>query len=653
MFDLTISDKFCFLLINSEGLASPYMRTEDILKLGEHLDQINNTANLSGLILYNKPNTNFCLGVDPTELIKLKSKDSIASWLNIYYQVFEKLSQLKIPKIAVIQGKCYSFGLELILACDYRIGTEVKKASFAFENLSQGITSVFFGSKRISSLTGLSNALDLTLSERKFSATSAANKGILDELCPSSFLFERAKEYATGNNKPTRTTKWGVELTPLGRKLIYNRARTLIEEKTQGFYPAYFNVLKLLYLCYEEKNETVRGLEEKFFISTLLTQQSQNVLHLFQAKKEILTPQANQTYFAQNISFSVHGSHAIFSQFLEKGVLAGLHFYYYAKQEDSIPSVLKKLYKRLTKKVSRKELTNMEVQSSLARVIPRLGFPKNLTSSFLLSFDDILETDTEKYLRTYYFNFHRSYPLIEICTKQDLANKDRTTLHFLAYKIKTPLLFSNNSSFSFHILCHYLLEVFYLHYEGNSIQHINTALVEFGFFLSPFEIIERIGFSSFLSWLDKNQEQENAKEIRHHIDSILKGVKKTQLQPLSEEPTLAQKILSYQNEKGHTSGTKPYPQDRISDRCVLRIINETASLIEQGVFTSPYAADYAVVASCGFPDFWGGPLRYCETIGLEHQIVLFHSYEKEYGKRFTPSSFLVERQSKEKPFFEF
>lgn len=652
MFDLTISKNFCFLLINSRGLVSPYITKEDILALETYLDEIAETPNLSGLILYNRPKTSFCLGVDPSELIKLKSKSDVQSWLDTYYRIFEKLRALSIPKIAVIQGNCYSFGIELILACDYRLVPETKKIYFAFENLSQSMTTAFFASKRLSQLTGLSNALDLILSERKISAANASHKGLIDELCPESFIMERAQGFATGKLRAIRQSKWGVESTPIGRKLLYRRSRSLIEEKTKGFYPSYFNALKLLYLCYEQTNTTVRGLEEKFFASTLLTQQSQNVLHLFQAKKEILTPQSNQTYFAQNISFSVHGFDTAFCDFLEQGVLAGLHFYYYATKEEEIPSTLKTIYKGLTKRVSRKELTNMEVNSNLNKIIPRLGFPKHLNSSCLLSFKALEKESPENYLKAHYYHFHKNYKLLEVCETDSIKSEQRTALHFLSYKIQTPLVFPKKSEFAFSILCHYVLEAFYLHQEGSSIQHINTALLEFGFFLSPFEIIEKIGISSFLSWLD-TQTEKNSKEVRSHIEKILKGGKDTQLQPLSEKPSLSQKILSYQNEEEHNSGKKPYPQDRINDRCVLVIINETAKLLEKKVLESAYEADYSVVASCGFPDFWGGPLRYCETVGLGHKLDLFRAYEKDYGKRFQPSSFLIQRRKEEKPFFDF
>lgn len=287
MFDVSIEDDIYSILVNSKNATTPTIKQSDILSLEKTLDQIIKQKKAKGLLFYNKAKTNFCHGLDPRELVQIKSKEKLEIYLDSYYRVFEKILSLEVPKVALIRGNCFSFGLELILSCDVRLAAD--NASFAFHNLASAMTTAFFSSKRSSKLIGLKNTLDLVLSTREISSYSAEKKGLIDEVCPETFLLEQAKKYFSGEKKPSSPpSNWGVEATPIGRKLMYKRARALIDEKTKGFYPSYFNALKALYLCYEKDLKETAELEKKLFTATFLTQQSQSVLHLFYAKHKIL-----------------------------------------------------------------------------------------------------------------------------------------------------------------------------------------------------------------------------------------------------------------------------------------------------------------------------------------------------------------------------
>lgn len=654
MFEMKVIDEIYYILVNPREVTSPYSKLSDLLHLEGMLDRVRNQKNAKGLVFYNNPKTNFSCGLDLGELVNLKNKDEVESWVNSCYKVFDKLISLDLPKIALVRGLCYGFGLELILSCDVRIASNDLSTQFSFLNLEHGLVPAFFSSFKMPQLIGLKNSFDLVLSRRKISSYKACAKNLIDETCPSSFLLNRAMKYIEDKESLTlkRSGSWGVEITPIGRKLMYRKARSLVEEKTKGFYPSYFNALKLLYLNYKRDQDEIQMVEKRIFISSFMIQQTQNVIHVASSKSRILEDclQKNKTRQREHYSFCTYGSSALIAKFLENSILAGFCFYFYCPHEKNVSLVLKKIYKNLLHRVDKRELSNDTVRMKMSQIIPRPRIPDNVLSDFVLCFDQNEDSHIDSkqlWIDSKYFKFHPTYPLLELVSSDSVINSKGHTLYLLATRTQTPLFVTKSPGFSFNVVCSYLLEVFMIHFEGNSIQHINKSLLSFGFFVSPFVILDDIGFLSFRKWLSKRSEVKDYKFILAHIDRIIEGPKEVGSQPFSKDPSSEQLILAYQNNnQDNALYQNQLFQDKVNDRCILTIINASADLVKEKVINDYTKADYGVVASCGFPDFWGGPFKYCDTIGLNNILGLFSTYEKSCGARFKACDLLSTQNEK-------
>ena len=644
MLEIKVSNKILCILVNKEGLKSPFIKKSDLLLLESALEKAIVEEGLKGLLLYNKPGTNFCIGIDPSELSSLKSKAILSGWLEIYYRIFQKIDNLLVPKVALIRGKCFSFGLELSLACDVRFSSNSNETKFSFQNLLYGLSTAFFSSKRLSSLISLKHSIDLVLSQRKIGPYKAQSVGLVDQVCPDSFLEDKANEFFLKKiNISKNQNSWGVESTPIGRKLMYKRARALIEEKTKGFYPSYFNALKVLYLSYDKTNEETKTFEESLLSTSFLTWQTQNILHLALAKTKLFERVKSHKLVKNNRTFSITGHSNSVSKFLEMATIERIHFYFYYKSEEKISSLIGRLYKNLERRISKKEFSNQEADACLSRIIARPKVPENILSNFLLSFEfkDILDDFSFRVVEAKYYTHYENYPLLEILSDNPKIDEDVQNITFLSEQIQVPLVFCKKKKFGFEVLCSYVLEVFLLHLEGNSLQYLKESLLSFGFKISPFEAIDYAGLSCFVNWLGQQSSDSNAQKVSDYIYLLSKENFDSDTQPLSKEPSLESLILALQARDGSSQQkSRKYPRDKITDRSVLALLNKTALLLEEKVLSSSLEANYAALASTGFPDFWGGPLRYFETVGSGHMLDLFDSYEKAYGKRFKANSLL-------------
>ena len=118
--------------------------------------------------------------------------------------MFQKLSDLPYPVVAAIHGPCLGGGLELALACDYRISTDSGKTKLGLPEVQLGLLPGSGGTQRLPRLIGLLPSLDLILTGKQLRAKKAKKLGILDAVVPETILLEVAKSFVeknTGKNK--------------------------------------------------------------------------------------------------------------------------------------------------------------------------------------------------------------------------------------------------------------------------------------------------------------------------------------------------------------------------------------------------------------------------------------------------------------------
>jgi len=199
----------------------------------------------SAVLISGKPD-NFIAGADIEELSELTT-ESAAERLSFEGQeMVSRVETLSTPVVAAIHGACLGAGLELALACHYRIATDHPKTQLGLPEVQLGLIPGAGGCQRLPRLIGARAALDMILTGKSERGPKALRLGLVDELVPPSILRTAAVAAAdrlARQGVPQRKPKGGLQglaldRTAAGRRLVYRAAERQVLAKSGGHYPA-------------------------------------------------------------------------------------------------------------------------------------------------------------------------------------------------------------------------------------------------------------------------------------------------------------------------------------------------------------------------------------------------------------------------------
>lgn len=162
-------------------------------ELGEALDEVEGAGEARVMILTGAGERAFCSGVDLKERSRMGADErwSHNRALNAFA---ERLARLQVPTIAALNGLAFGGGLEITLACDFRIAVE--GAEFALPEVGIGIVPGAGGTQRLPRLVGPTRAKEMILTGRRISAGSALEMGLVSKVVTPGELMEEARALA-------------------------------------------------------------------------------------------------------------------------------------------------------------------------------------------------------------------------------------------------------------------------------------------------------------------------------------------------------------------------------------------------------------------------------------------------------------------------
>ncbi len=251
--------------------------------------------------------------------------------------------------------------------------------------------------------------------------------------------------------------------------------------------------------------------------------------------------------------------------------------------------------------------------------------------------------DSGRVLGLHFFNPVHRMQLVEVVRTDQSRDEDVAMLVDFVKKLgKVPLVTADSPGFVVNrILFPYLDEAVRLHCEGVPTEEIDRALKRFGMPMGPLELLDQVGL-----------------DVAAHVADSLNS--------LSPEPSPTGGRLHEMASEGHfgrksgrgfyvyvgkrkgravTSGgkSKPMSSDDIRDRIVLRLVNEAAKCLHEGVVPEAWMIDLGMVLGTGFAPFLGGPFRMCELRGYGEAVAKLEYFQKTAGPRFAPATWLVEQ----------
>ncbi len=637
-------------------------------ELNEQLQFIAESPQLKGLALASAKNSIFVAGAD-LHAVADATAGELAELIDLGQSVFNRLEALRIPKVAAIHGACLGGGLEMCLACDYRVASNDRATRIGLPETQLGILPAWGGSTRLPRLIGLPRALDIILAGKTLAAKPALKCGLVDDLVPRERLVEFAcrKILASGLQRPRRPRGWKLWVT--NNRLVAAVLSLLVEsrllKKTRGHYPALFKALEVASKGISRPVADSLALERKAIVELARTRECHNLVRIFfmqehAKKRSYAAPEAGAAVkpMARTAVIGAGVMGAGIAQWLSSRGLPVILRDINAEQVARGMASVAQLYQA---GVKRHRFTKIEARAGLDRIFPsaaevplhnvdlvieaaveKMDLKRKIFQRLgeLAGPDTVLATNTsalsvseigagtkspERVVGVHFFNPVHRMQLVEVVVgRQTRAEVVQRALRFVQQIGKLPVVVKDSPGFLVNrILMPYLIEAGHLFEAGARVEEIDEAMLEFGMPMGPLRLIDEVGV-----------------DVAHHVAEELEAGFGGRLHaPRVLEQMLQAGLLGRKNERGfylyntkhpeansalslfqEKEWARPLGRENLQQRMVLLMLNEAARCLEEEIVTDPSEVDFAMIMGTGFAPFRGGPLRHGDSLGAEKVV---------------------------------
>jgi 3-hydroxyacyl-CoA dehydrogenase/enoyl-CoA hydratase/3-hydroxybutyryl-CoA epimerase len=652
-------------------------------------------SSVRALVLISGKPDNFIAGADIEEFTALTSQDAAE---RLSFQGQETVSRVETfhkPIVAAIHGACLGGGLELALACHYRIATDHPKTQLGLPEVQLGLIPGAGGCQRLPRLIGARAALDMILSGRSERASKALRLGLVDEVVPRSILPQvavAAADRLAREGLPKRGRTSGVaafllDRTPAGRQLVYRGARKQILRKTGGNYPAPLAALEAVRVGLEQGITAGLAEEHRAFGELAVGDVSRKLVQIFFASTALKKDDGVAPGTAAPRQIRRLG--IVGSGFMGSGIAgtAVLNVEVDTRLKDAdltrVGKGLKAATEMLAERLERRRLTRPQydrLSALLSGAADYSGFNRadlvieavfedlDTKRRVLAEVEGVVRPDTifatntstipirhiaaharrpERILGMHFFSPVERMPLLEVIpTAATSPDTLVTAVRFGRRMGKTVIVVADRPGFWVNrILSPYLNEAGHLLQEGVPIELIDRTMTSFGFPVGPVALLDEVGLDV----------AEKAGSVMH--EAFGERMKPAgALGRMLGATRLGRKNGRgfYHYKEGHKAGVDGsvyallgvHPgeahDDLVQRRLLYAMLNEAAMACAENVVRSPRDADIGAIFGIGFPAFRGGPLRMIDDLGPSRVVETLYQLQEQFGERFRPAAVLLE-----------
>lgn len=260
---------------------------------------------LKGVVLTSGKEGQFVAGADLKQLLQATRPEEAAELVRRLHRVLNRLESLPYPSVAAINGAALGGGLELTLACDYRVCVESNEALLGSPEVQLGLLPAGGACQRLPKLVGLSRALGLILEGKRYTPRRARTYGVIDEVVHPAVLMEAARAWL-GKRKRDAHPQWSwldraAERWPVVRNVVYGQVEKTVRKRTHGHYPAPLKALDAVRAGQEQGFGAGLAAEAVAFGELATGSVARNLIQLFFATESLKKEQRALTPLAMTV----------------------------------------------------------------------------------------------------------------------------------------------------------------------------------------------------------------------------------------------------------------------------------------------------------------------------------------------------------------
>lgn len=603
--------------------------------LVQHIETLAKSGALAGVALLSGKRSGFIAGADITEFDTMSDPAVLPEALRRTHALFQRIEDLPVPFVAGINGFCVGGGLELALACHYRIAVNDDATKLGFPEVKLGIFPGFAGTGRSIRQAGPVDAMQLMLTGRLLKASAARRINIVDKLVrhPDMLRWEARKAILS---------KRKAEQAPLAKRLMaFGPIRGRIAEKmrvetakkaNRKHYPAPFTLIDM-FEKHGDNPKAMMAAEIGAFVPLMGSPTAQNLRRVFflsEGLKKLGVQGKPKPQFAR---VHVVGAGVMGGDIAAWCALRGMAVTLQDMDLDRIKPALDRAKKLFRKRLKGKQavdaaLARLEADvegKGIARadvlieaVVERLDVKQQIfanaekklkpgaimaTNTSSIELERIAEglDDPARLVGLHFFNPVAQLPLVEVI--QSRLNDEaaiRLGCSFVLAIGKSPVVVKSAPGFLVNrALMPYMLEAVDRVEKGESPEQLDAAAIAFGMPMGPIELMDTVGLDVGASV---------ARELGQKVPEDSRFAK------LIAAGKLGRKTGEgfYKWEKGKPIKQRPPAHgnlEGLGKDLIQPLVDTAEQIVAEGVVDSAELADIGIIFGTGFAPFLGGPLK--------------------------------------------
>lgn len=666
--------------------------------LAHALDQLEGDSNVHGAVLIGAGKT-FVAGADIKEFGKVTSGHSRGLELPA---VLNRIEACAKPMVAAIHGSAFGGGLELALACHYRVAAP--GSQLGQPEVKLGLIPGAGGTQRLPRLIGLQKAMGMCAEGDPMKAEEAVPLGLVDRIIEGDLLSGASAFAGEVADRPApRTRDRNDRPTAVGEiPSILASARETARKKQRNWM-APLAAIEAVEASTRLPFDRGLELERKLFQDCLFSDQSKALIHVFFGEREVAKvpdiPKTTPTIPVK--SAAVVGAGTMGGGIAMVFANAGIPVLLKDADQAALDRGLANIQKNYASSVKRGRFSQQVAEERLKLIRPTLSYddfaqvdivieavfegmalkkqvfaeldrickPGAILASntSTLNIDEIAASTSrpEFVIGTHFFSPANVMRLLEVVRGKESNKSVIATCMQLSKKLsKVGVLVGNCRGFVGNRMFHpYIREATFLVEEGASVEAVDSALYAFGMAMGPLATGDLAGLD--VGWRIRKEYRHLEKpgvrqafaadrlcELGRYGQKTGAGwYKYDENRRTIPDLEVPEMIRKWSAEAG-IAQREISPQE-IVDRCIYALVNEGGRILEEGFASRAVDIDIIYINGYGFPPYRGGPMWYADTVGLKNVLERVTEFHRLHGELWAPAPLLKRLVEEGRSFADF